>query len=135
MKILGSPSFRSDWWGLGMFRFIQKGGPSCLRAGAEDDYVNRAKIHRQWWLFVRICFVIKKLIFTGSISVSVSQPPNFASYVCCICSELKFSIDCHNMSYYSFNLNMLNIFFSERFRNSVCDVFISSTGDNSRKEQ
>lgn len=45
---------------------IQKGGSSCLRAGAWDDYANLAKIHRQWWLFVRIYSVIKTLILAGS---------------------------------------------------------------------
>lgn len=48
-----------------------KGERSHLRVGAGDDYVDLAKIHRQRWLFVRICFVIKKLISTGVILVLI----------------------------------------------------------------
>lgn len=53
-----------------LFGSALKGGHSHLgREGG--DYVDLAKIHSQWWLFVRICFIIKKLISPGSILVSV----------------------------------------------------------------
>lgn len=87
--------FRSAWWGGGLFGSFLKGGPSCLWVG--DDYVNLAKIHRQWWLFVRICFVIKKLISSDSISVSVFLLTSIVCYVSCVNTELIFFIKQHHV--------------------------------------
>lgn len=67
------------WWSVrwewGLFGAVLKCSWSCLRSGVGNDYSDLAEIHRQWWLFVGICFVIKKLISTGSSqSLSLSLP-------------------------------------------------------------
>lgn len=63
------PSFRSGYWYGWLSGSLLKGAPSCQQVGDADDYVNRNKIHRPWWLFVRICFVIEKLISFGPVSI------------------------------------------------------------------
>lgn len=82
-------------WGWGLFGCVLKDGRSCPRVGAGDDYADLAKIHRQW-LFVRICFVIKKLISPGSFSVSTSVSAllltGFAYCVCFVHTALIFGL-------------------------------------------
>lgn len=63
------PSFGSGCWYGWQSGSLLKGGPSHQQVGDADDYVNHYKIHRQWWLFVRICFVIEKLISYGPVSI------------------------------------------------------------------
>lgn len=79
--------------------------------GVGDDYADLAKIHRQWWLFVRICFVIKKLISTGSISASISVflCAGFASCVCFAhAGHFKFVFSFKNKIASSFTVSILN---------------------------
>lgn len=78
--------------------------------GVGDDYADLAKIHRQWWLFVRICFVIKKLISTGSISASISVflCAGFASCVCFVhTGHFEFVFSSKNKIGSSFTLTIL----------------------------
>lgn len=75
----------SAQWGWGLFGCVARDGRSCPRVGAGDDYADLAKIHRQW-LFVRICFGIKKLISTGSFSVSTSVSAFLLTgFAYCVC--------------------------------------------------